>query len=869
MPELLNDWRRTLLADGTRPGYSRAAIAIAPLAILAMAAFWAVPAARATDLQLTPSKDAWVRSDRTTSNYGSSSWIRVDGSPIWNGYVAFEVPQPTTPLVSAKLRIRARSTDTAGYNIRRVTAGWSEATINFGNAPAGQDLVGTSGAVTSGLWNEIDVTSAIVPGTVSFLIEAAGSTQISLASRESTTPPLLMLTYEGPAPTPTASPSATATSTATATATPTPTAAPTSTPTPTPTPTATATPTPTASATATPAPGASLTYPIRAAFVYPWFAEAWKQGGYNPYTWFNPINLGYASEDPATVQRQVSQMQYGHIQAGIASWWGIGHHTDVKMRKILPLTPSSFRWTLYYEPEGYGDPSYETLRADFTYIRDNLANSPQFLRIDGRWVLFAWQEGNDGCDTVVRWKEAANGLGAYLVMKLFSGYRECAVQPDSWHQYGPASAEAGHAPHSYSVSPGFWLRTEGAPRLQRDPARFAESVRRMAASGANWQLVTTWNEWGEGTAIEPATEWASSSGYGSYLDALHAVPRTTSATLVVTTATATPISTPTPAPTPTATASPAPTPTPTATPTPTPTPSPSGTVSLGFGGDVGGNSSRGGAVLAAAMADGVSAFNMLGDMSYDEITPESAWCTWVKSKFTRPVQIVSGNHEETGGPDGYIGNFAACLPDRMGSTLGPGGYAANYYYDTGSVRVIMISPNLNVGGVSYGFGSTSPERTWLVNAIRSAPGWTIVGMHKVCFTMGEKSCEIGDSLTDLLHTEGVDLVLHAHDHGYQRSHSLACSNPNTVQAGCIADSGTDGVYARNAGSVHVVVGTVGRSFYACNNADTEAGYFAAHFCGDASTSSFGYLKVDVSGTTLRATYRNVVGVPYTDSFEIR
>lgn len=43
----------------------------------------------------------------------------------------------------------------------------------------------------------------------------------------------------------------------------------------------------------------------------------------------------------------------------------------------------------------------------------------------------------------------------------------------------------------------------------------------MVASGEPWQLVTTFNEWGEGTATEPATEWSSNSGYGLYLDALH------------------------------------------------------------------------------------------------------------------------------------------------------------------------------------------------------------------------------------------------------------------------------------------------------------------------------------------------------------
>ena len=43
----------------------------------------------------------------------------------------------------------------------------------------------------------------------------------------------------------------------------------------------------------------------------------------------------------------------------------------------------------------------------------------------------------------------------------------------------------------------------------------------MVASHAYLQLVTTVNEWGEGTAVESAREWATPSGHGAYLDALH------------------------------------------------------------------------------------------------------------------------------------------------------------------------------------------------------------------------------------------------------------------------------------------------------------------------------------------------------------
>ncbi len=73
---------------------------------------------------------------------------------------------------------------------------------------------------------------------------------------------------------------------------------------------------------------------------------------------------------------------------------------------------------------------------------------------------------------------------------------------------------------SYSISPEFDLTGSAPPLLTRDIADFREAVRRMVASGEPWQLITTFNEWGENSAVEPAQEWSSPSGFGQYLDAL-------------------------------------------------------------------------------------------------------------------------------------------------------------------------------------------------------------------------------------------------------------------------------------------------------------------------------------------------------------
>ena len=120
----------------------------------------------------------------------------------------------------------------------------------------------------------------------------------------------------------------------------------------------------------------------------------------------------------------------------------------------------------------------------------------------------------------MRW-HAANTVGAYLVLKAFSGYRSCSDQPDAWHQYSAALPEYDLSPDAFMVAPGFDERTEPAPRLARDPARWRADVEAMLASNARWQLVLTFNEWPEGTSVESAREWATPSGYGAYLDSLH------------------------------------------------------------------------------------------------------------------------------------------------------------------------------------------------------------------------------------------------------------------------------------------------------------------------------------------------------------
>ena len=529
-----------------------------------------------TTYAVSPVADAYVSQLQPLINFGSSTKLRLDGVPIMRSYLKFDVPALVGPVSRATLRVYANSRSSVGYDIVGIPDNnWTENTASFSNAPSmAWGVVGSSGPFTGNVWTSVDVTSLVkASGPLSLAIMTTSKTQISLGSRESgaTSPQLIVETF---APV-LSSQAMTATAWAAVPPNETVTLL-------TPSPTKTSAPAPTATATATPpvVPGPAL--PLRAAFYYPWFSPAWTQLGIFPYTKYTP-SLGYYDERDLNVIRQhIQAMEYGNISTGIASWWGQGQYTDARIPDLLSASAGTgFQWSVYYEQESQGDPSVSQLTADLTYLRDRYASGPNFLHLNGKFVVFVYADGADACAMADRWKQA-NTVNAYIVLKVFAGYKTCASQPDGWHQYDPAVASDSQGPLSYSISPGFDKVGE-ATRLGRDLTRWQQNVAAMAASGAAFQLVTTFNEWGEGTAVEGATQWGSASGYGAYLDALHNSPvggaTTPSATA---TRTATALTTNTPAPSSTTTSTPAPasaspTPTPTRTPTPTSVPALTGT----------------------------------------------------------------------------------------------------------------------------------------------------------------------------------------------------------------------------------------------------------------------------------------------------
>ena len=143
------------------------------------------PPAPALTHVFAPTDDAYVDQTASSTNFGTAARLIVDASPTDNLLLRFDVATGGCDITGAKLRLTvgAGSGDGSlkgGAFSPTVTAGWSESTVTWANAPsAGATVVGSLGAVSPGQTYEIDLSSTVnVDGPVSL---RAGSTSSGAA----------------------------------------------------------------------------------------------------------------------------------------------------------------------------------------------------------------------------------------------------------------------------------------------------------------------------------------------------------------------------------------------------------------------------------------------------------------------------------------------------------------------------------------------------------------------------------------------------------------------------------------------------------------------------------------------------------------
>jgi len=156
-----------------------------------------------TTLTFTPVADAYVRSDQTTTNFGTSTSLRIDGSPIIRSYLRFNVTVSGT-ITQALLKLTATSSG-SGYAVHGgvIDNAWGETAITYGNAPAFMSLAGdpAAGSFVSGAVTSVDVTPLVFGpslGVVTLVVDTTSTAAMAFSSREAATtsarPQLVVMT---------------------------------------------------------------------------------------------------------------------------------------------------------------------------------------------------------------------------------------------------------------------------------------------------------------------------------------------------------------------------------------------------------------------------------------------------------------------------------------------------------------------------------------------------------------------------------------------------------------------------------------------------------------------------------------------------
>jgi Cellulase (glycosyl hydrolase family 5)/Fibronectin type III domain/Calcineurin-like phosphoesterase len=227
----------------------------------------------------------------------------------------------------------------------------------------------------------------------------------------------------------------------------------------------------------------------------------------------------------------------------------------------------------------------------------------------------------------------------------------------------------------------------------------------------------------------------------------------------------------------------------------------------------------------------------LGDYQYDTGTLANfaSYYTPFWGSFKDKTRAINGgSHDFYGGGDYYT---------YFGASAGPAPYAS-YSYDIGNWHLIALNDycdDTNVGGCGVG----TKWYNWLKTDLAMHPNTcTLAYWHQPYWTSGATHAPytgVKDYI-QLLYDNGVDVLLQAHNHQYER---FAPQNPNSQR------DDAKGIEA-------FVVGTGGRSFYGFNSTPAPNSLVR-------NADTFGVLKLTLHPTSYDYTFVPIAGQTFTDS----
>jgi hypothetical protein len=163
------------------------------------------PNALATTRTFLPIADSYVSESNPTAAHGLETELRVHSTPVRRSYLRFAVSGLDGPVSSAMLRLYTETASSVGYEVRGLpSAAWEESTLTYASSPAPSATVsGSSGPHAAFAWAAAPVAPLVRGnGTIDVVVTTSVAVSDWFMSRESTTPPELVVVTDAGAPPP-------------------------------------------------------------------------------------------------------------------------------------------------------------------------------------------------------------------------------------------------------------------------------------------------------------------------------------------------------------------------------------------------------------------------------------------------------------------------------------------------------------------------------------------------------------------------------------------------------------------------------------------------------------------------------------------
>lgn len=284
------------------------------------------------------------------------------------------------------------------------------------------------------------------------------------------------------------------------------------------------------------------------AFYYPWYGTPQGRGHWDHWEGVDPEHHdiasarhypargAYDSWDPNIIDWHMDLAKSNGITGFIASWWGMGTIEDHALPIILDCAAKkNFKVSAYWEAApGRGQDQIEQAVRDLTYLVTNFGTNSAFLKVKGKPVIFVYGRVM-GQVPMASWPSIISAARARTgdFLLIADGYRSNYTRYfDGLHTYNicgqvakNANALRQYAAGSYAdavklarsrnriscvtVIPGYDDTKIRHPGLKADRAD-GETYRILwdeaIKANPDWILITSWNEWHEGSEIEPSFE---------------------------------------------------------------------------------------------------------------------------------------------------------------------------------------------------------------------------------------------------------------------------------------------------------------------------------------------------------------------------